>query len=311
MTITQLEYIIAVDTFRHFKTAADKCFVTQPTLSMQIQKLEEELGITVFDRSKKPVIPTVTGALIILQARKVINSISGIREIVDNEKNMITGELRIGVIPTIAPYLMPLFITDFIEKYPLLNISIEEQLTEQIIRNLKQGLLDVGLVVTPTQEQGMVEIPIFYEPFVVFTGKKHRLQKKAKIDQNDIDPREIWLLNEGHCFRSQMINLCGGDIKNGQNLHYQSGSFETLIKIVEKQSGYTLLPELAVLDMSEDRKKRVRLFSEPVPVREVSLITHRSNSKKRVIDCLKKEILMQIPENFKSKKGGQVVAWRS
>ena len=268
MTLSQLDYIVAVDTYRHFATAADACHVTQPTLSMQIQKLEDELGILVFDRSKQPVVPTETGQAILAQARDVLRAARRIPEIVSESKNDFQGELRIGIIPTLAPYLLPYFIGEFIGKYPAVSVQIQELVTEQIVERLRNGLIDVGLVVTPLTENGITEMPLFQEPFIVYAADAHPLLDKPTVTPDDLDTDGLWLLTDGHCFRNQVINLCGADRlstsptslqpsgSSATRLRYETGSLETLIKLIDKQDGFTLLPYLATVDMSDRRRAR-------------------------------------------------------
>lgn len=311
MTLSQLDYIVAVDTYRHFATAADACHVTQPTLSMQIQKLEDELGVLVFDRSKQPVVPTEAGKAILAQSREVLRAAQRIPEIVSESKEDFRGDLRIGVIPTLAPYLLPYFITEFVEKYPAVSVQIQELVTEQIIDQLKNGLIDVGLVVTPLSENGITEMPLFQEPFVVYTASSHPMAKKETVSAGALETDGLWLLTEGHCFRSQVINLCGMDrLPTGHSgLRYETGSLETLIKLIDRQEGFTLLPYLATLDLDPVRKERLRSFDAPQPVREVSLVTHRSFLKRRLINALRDEILSHVPQELlKKQPSGRVVA---
>lgn len=314
MTLVQLEYLVAVDTHRHFATAAEHCFVTQPTLSMQLQKLEEELGVQVFDRSRVPVRPTEVGKELIAQARIVLAESKKIQEIVQNQKQELTGELRIGVIPTLAPYLMPLFITNFLKKYPDVRVIVQELLTDQIVEKLNHELLDVGLLVTPLDDKRIREEPLFYEAFMVYVNPDHPLYKQQEIDPLKLDMDDLWVLNEGHCFRSQVLNICntGGKSKGGGSGHfdYKSGSLETLKRIVEMQHGLTLLPELSVLEMAEEKKKLVRPFQEPQPVREVSMVVHRSFLKKKLVGALQQEIMDSLPAEIKSRKKEQVVGVR-
>lgn len=312
MTLVQLEYLLAVDTYRHFATAAEHCFVTQPTLSMQLQKLEEELGVQLFDRSRVPVRPTEVGKEIIAQARIVIAESRKIQELVQNQKQELSGELRIGVIPTLAPYLMPLFITSFLEKYPQVRVVVQELLTNEIVEKLNHEQLDVGLLVTPLENKSIKELPLFYEAFMVYVNPKHALAKQTEIDPAELLPDDLWVLNEGHCFRSQVLNICnrGGKAggSEGANFDYRSGSLETLKRIVETQHGLTLLPELSVLEMPEDKKKLVRPFSEPQPVREVSLVVHKSFLKKKLIEALQREIIAALPESIRNRKKQQPVS---
>jgi LysR family hydrogen peroxide-inducible transcriptional activator len=308
MTLTQLEYLLAVDTYRHFATAAEKCFVTQPTLSMQLQKLEDELGVQLFDRSRVPVRPTELGKEVIEQARVTVSEFKKIQEIVQAQRTGITGELRIGVIPTLAPYLIPLFITDFIQKYPKVHVVVQELVTDSIIEKLRLEMLDVGLLVTPLQEKTIVEIPLFYEAFVGYLHPKHPLFSEQEITPGAIDTEDLWLMNEGHCFRSQVLQICNRT-KPPKNVHldYESGSLETLKRIVETQSGMTLLPELSVMDLPEDKKLLVRPFSDPAPLREVSLVVHKSFLKKRLIEALRETILTHIPADLKTRNPVRVV----
>ncbi|MCG8321074.1 MAG: hydrogen peroxide-inducible genes activator [Cytophagales bacterium] len=312
MTLIQLEYIVAVDTYRHFAKAAEKCFITQPTLSMQIQKLEDSLGVIIFDRSKHPVIPTEIGQTIIKQARVVLNESKKIQEIIDDEKHELVGEIRLGVIPTLSPYLLPLFINTFVEKYPKVNVLVEEFLTSQIIKRLKNDLLDIGLVVTPLKEQGILEKPLFYEEFYAYVSSLHPLSEQEVLTTHDIDVNDLWLLNEGHCFREQALNLCGAYQEKPKNEHfrYESGSLEALRKIVDQRRGLTLLPELAVYDLSVNNKKKLRPFVAPAPVREVSLIMHRSFLKRKIVEALFKEIIDSLPPEMAGRKQKNVINWR-
>lgn len=297
MNLQQLEYIIAVDTFRHFATAAEKSFVTQPTLSMMIQKLEDELNVKIFDRSKQPVVPTIIGQKIINQARIVLHEAKKIKEIASNDEHAVSGEFKLAIIPTLAPYLLPLFIRKFIKKYPLVKLTVTEMVTEQIIDNLKKGSIDAGLLVTPLNESTIYELPLFYEPFWAYISEKEKLFDKKYVLPADINPDNLWLLEEGHCFRSQILNLCELKKKSEtSHFEYAAGSIETLVKLVNQESGITIIPELATLDMSAKQKKHLRAFKSPVPVREVSLVMHRYFHKENIIKALSKEIKLSVPE---------------
>lgn len=310
MTITQLEYIIAVDTYRSFAEAARHCHVTQPTLSAQIKKLEKELGTMVFDRSHKPVRPTELGQAIIEQAKVTVQAADRIQEMVTAEKEEISGNLRIGIIPTLSPYLLPLFITELVKRYPELEVSVEELMSEQIIDRLKEDRLDVGLLVTPLQDKDLLETPLFYELFVVYMASDHALNQEHRIDYSELDTRELWLLREGHCFRNQVLNICGQEQKNGLiNLHFEGGSLETLRRIVDQHFGYTLLPELATLDMSGEQYQRIKHFKDPQPVREVSMVRRKNFVKTRLMERLREIILERIPDILKNPNRGRRVDW--
>lgn len=309
MTITQLEYIISLDTHRHFATAADKCFITQPTLSMQIQKLEDELGTKLFDRSKQPVIPTETGEEVIQQARIILHEVKMMHQLIQDKQGVFQGELRIGIIPTLAPYLLPLFLQPFLHKYPDIKIKVKEMTTDIIIDNLKTGKIDAGLLVTPLQENAIKEYPLFYEELVAYVSKLNAAFKKTYVLADDIDLKELWLLEEGHCFRSQIINLCELKkmSKHQSHFEYEAGSVETLRKMVEMNNGVTILPEMATLDFSVKQMNMVRHFKAPVPVREVSLVTHRDYVKKKLVDVLKEEIIAALPPKMMLNKNKNLV----
>ena len=307
MTLTQLEYLVAVDTYRSFAKAAKHCFVTQPTLSMQIKKVEEELSVLLFDRSKKPVVTTEMGIQVTNQARIILQEAGRIPEIIQNQKDEIKGELHIGIIPTLSPYLLPLFITKFIEKYPEVTLVVEEILSSEIIDKLKNDRLDVGVLVTPLNDRSIIELPIFYEKFFIYMSSKHPLFNQKQINLKELDVSDMWLLQEGHCFRSQTLNICGEKKNENTRLRFESGSLETLKRIVEKQFGFTFLPELATIDMEPSSTKYVKPFQKPEPMREVSLITHRSFIKKRLISLLLQEIKTHIPSYLLDKDRGQII----
>ncbi|RZL51004.1 MAG: hydrogen peroxide-inducible genes activator [Pedobacter sp.] len=308
MTLVQLEYIVAVDTYRSFVSAADKCFVTQPTLSMQVQKLEEFLNVKIFDRSKQPIIPTEIGSQIIAQGRIVLQENKKIKEIISSQQQDVLGELKIGIIPTIAPYLLPEVIAAMLEKYPDLKLLIWEYTTEDIIHHLKTGVIDCGILATPLVDANISETPLYYENFVSYISKNSKLFKKKAIDADDLEDENIWLLNEGHCMRTQVLNICRSTKNNRlQSLTYNTGSVETLIRMVDVNNGATLLPELALADLSVKQLNKVRYFKSPEPVREISLVTHKNFIKKRMLNALREEILAVIPKAMKQRKKKDVI----
>jgi LysR family transcriptional regulator, hydrogen peroxide-inducible genes activator len=301
MTIVQLEYIVALDTYRHFVTAAENCCVTQPTLSMQVQKLEEELGVKLFDRSKQPVVPTEIGEVVIRQARIILREVFKTKEIIDEHKGTVVGEMRVGIIPTLAPYLLPLFLDNFIKKYPQVKLKISELTTDQLLFNLNKELIDVGIAVTPLQDDRIFEQPLFYEEFVAYVSESEAAYQKDFILSEDIDLNRLWLLEEGHCIRGQILNICElrKQSAHTRNFEYESGSVETLKRMVEHYGGVTILPELSLRDLSATQSLQVRQFHEPRPVREVSLVTLRNHLKRGPIEAMKEEILGVIPQKMK------------
>lgn len=311
ITITQLEYIVAVDTYRHFATAADKCFITQPTLSMQIKKLEEFLDITIFDRSKQPIIPTDVGISIIEQARIILGDTKKIDDIIKDHKNSIEGSLKIGIIPTLAPFLLPMFIGDYIRKYPAIKVEVQEMVSEDILKSLKKDKIDVGIFVTPSKEEKIMERPLFYEEMMIYAHKDHELLKQSIIEVKDIATPEIWMLGDGHCFRNQVINLCEMHDLQHQELpfEFESNSLETLMKIVDKEGGFTLIPELATQYLPNEKLNQVKRFTNLHPLREVSLVYSRHYSKNKLLDLLAKSIQNVIPKDLLNSAKGTIVEW--
>ncbi len=291
MTITQLKYLLAVAEYRNFTIAAANSFVTQPTLSMQIHKLEDELGVIIFNRKKKPIELTLIGEQIIEQAKLIVSESNRISDIVDQQKGYIGGEFKLGIIPTIMPTLLPLFLKSFIKKYPKVHLLIEELTTEEIIKKISDGHLDAGIAATPLENPTILEKVLYYEPFVGFVSKKHRLFNNDTISEDDLEIDDILLLKDGHCFKDNIINLCNSEISdNKNNFHLESGSLDTLIKLSKDELGMTLLPYLQTLDLPEEDKILLKQFSGTVPAREVSLIYHKSQLKMQLIEVLKNSI---------------------
>ena len=291
MTITQLQYVLAVAEHKNFTLAAEKCFVTQPTLSMQIQKVEEELKIQIFDRTKKPIQLTDIGQKIVNQAKNIVNEADRMKDIVEQQKGFIGGEFRLGIIPTIMPTLLPMFLNTFIKKFPKVKLIIEELNTDEIIVKLKNGNLDAAIAATPLSEEKLKEIVLYYEPFVAYIPEKHRISDKKEIEVSDLNLDEILLLQDGHCFRDGILNLCKNqDIVSLNNFQIQSGSFETLIKLADEGLGLTLLPYLHTLDLKDNDRLKLKHFKDPKPAREISLIFPKTELKIQIIDALKQTI---------------------
>ncbi len=309
MNLQQLEYIIAVDRFRHFVTAAQHCHVTQATLSMMIKKLEEELQIRIFDRSKQPVVPTEIGQKIIAQAKVVLRETEGILDIVQNEPTSVQGELRIGIIPTLAPYLLPLFLDRFLRKYPDIKLQISELTTDVIIERIKHNQLDAGLLAIPVNQADLVEIPLFHEEFVVYSSQKSLHPKKKYLLPSDLRVDKLWLLEEGHCLRNQVVNLCELKVHE-RNLHQfdlTASSIETLKKIVDLNEGITVLPKLCLKDLNKKQLNHVRYFKAPVPVRKIGMVSFRYFVKEKMLEALKEEILSCLPDEMKQMENKVVI----
>lgn len=274
---------------------------------MQIQKLEEELEVKLFDRTKQPVIPTEIGTSIIAQARITLREAERIRQMISDQKDTLTGELKIGIIPTLAPYLLPPLYKHMSEKYPQLKLVIKETITEEVINELKNNRLDCGLIVIPLKDPSIKEDVLFYEELFVYVSKKNSLFDKKYVLASDIDPNQLWLLEEGHCFRSQVLNLCELRKNNDFHFKYETGNLETLKRMVDKSDGITILPELAVIEFSKSQYKLVKRLKDPSPAREVSLVTHRDHIKTKLIKTLKEVILRIVPVQMQRLRDKKIV----
>jgi len=291
MTLTQLKYVLAVAEHQNFTVAAAHSFVTQPTLSMQIQKLEDALEVTIFDRSKKPIALTTIGEKIVAQAKTILNESQRITDIVAEEKGVVAGVFKLGIIPTIMPTLLPLFLQHFTKKFPKVSLRIEELTTEEIVKKLHDGHLDAAIAATPLENNSIKEIPLYYEPFVAFVPEEHRLHAHKNIEVDDLEIDDILLLEDGHCFKDSVLNLCRSySTKSNTSFQLESGSFNTLLKLSKEGLGMTLLPYLHTLDLSEKDRVFLREFTTPLPAREVSLLHHTSQLKMQLILALKTTI---------------------
>jgi len=310
MTLIQLEYLIAIDTHRNYASAAKHLFVTQPTLSMQVKKIEDDLGVMIFDRSRKPVLTTDIEREIIHQARIAVTEVYKIKELVTDQIGAFHGELRLGIIPTLSPYILPLLLPSFMKKYPDIELQVDELQSEQLINKIKYDLVDVGLLVTPIHEASLTETPLFYERFMLYLSAGHKNLSKAKIDYKDIDINEVWLLKEGNCFRNQVINICNqADHSHKPRLKFESGSLETIKRIIDVRDGSTVMPQLATLNFTLEEQKRLRDFPMPQPVREISLVTKRSKLKSRLIKLLQSEILAHLPKEVMDNNPENIISW--
>jgi LysR family hydrogen peroxide-inducible transcriptional activator len=302
ITLTQLEYIVAVQKHGNFGQAAKACFVTQPTLSMQIQKLEDDLGVQIFDRSSQPIRPTPIGQKILEQSAVVLTQTERIQSIIHEAKDSLEGELRLGVIPTLAPYLLPLFIDRFCKAYPALHVQVQESKTDDILALLKGNQLDIGLLATPLDEPLIVEHPIFIEPFYIYAQKGSALGELEEVSDDDLKHERVLLLAEGHCLRAQMTRVCNyresKSKKAKQPFEFESGSIETLCHLVEKGHGYTVIPHLA-RTWNATRAGKVVPFSEPKPGREVSLVVHQSFARDGLLKALLESIAASLPPELR------------
>ena len=289
MTLTQLQYTLAVAKYGNFTLAADKSNVTQPTLSMQVQKLEEELGAIIFNRNTKPIALTAVGEKIIKQAKNIIEESQKMRYLIDQEKGVVEGEFRLGIIPTVMPTLLPLFLNTFLKKFSKVRLKIEELNTKNFTEQILDGRIDAGIGATPLNNFKLIENPLYYEPFVGYVPENHPLYKNKKLQINDLESSKILILEDGHCFRNQMINLCGINLID-YKFSIKSGSFETMINLADEGLGMTLLPYMHTQSLSSKKQKNLRYFEDPAPAREISLIYSKSKLKLPIIYALNKVI---------------------
>jgi len=307
----QLEYIVALATYGNFKLASEQCYVTQPTLSMQIKKMEQVLGVILFDRSKQPVVPTPIGLQVVDQARRILNERDRLSEIVDTHQNEIQGELQLGVIHSIAPYLLPLFIVELNQKYPRLFIHVHEMITEDLIHALRMETIDVAILVTPMDYKQIVTSPLYYEAIAVYVSPDHPFYHYDAIPQDALDSDEMWMLREGHCFRDQTLNLCRnqGQLSRNRKFSFETGSIETLIKMVDLQGGFTLIPEMVISNISPEKRDRIKWIEGTPKLREVSIATFRSYAKQRLVKVLVDSIQEAVPPGMRSREEGLIVEW--
>ncbi len=306
MTIQQLEYIVALDESRHFVTAAEKCFVTQPTLTMQVKKLELEAGVIIFDRRKQPLKPTKVGAEFISKARQVLREVKQLKEVIIDNKEKVEGTFRVGIIPTLAPYLIPLFLPRFLEHHKETKLVIKELKTEEIISDLNNDYLDIGILSGPLDEFQLKEKPLFHEPFVLYDNKENKSQ--STIKKEEIDSQKLLLMAEGHCLRNQILNICGEAAIDNKNARLEVGSIETLKGMVKNNLGYSLIPELSI---KEEDRNYIKRFELPHPARLVSMVYHYGFVRHKVLDNLKDSILKTLPKELLSEESDTtIINWK-
>lgn len=303
MTLTQLEYVVAIATYKSFVAAAEKTFVTQPTLSMQINKLEEELNVKIFDRYKHPIMPTEIGARIVDQAKIILAEARKIDEIVSKSLGKVSGTFKLAVIPTVSPSIIPNLLEKYSKVYPDVSLTIVEAKTSEIIAMLKKDEIDCGLLATPLDDNRLRETPLFYEPLVAYFNKEEKVLEKKTITPEDIDLSRIWMMNEGNCLRNQVIDLCNHQVEKLQEdrpFRYESGNVDTLRRMVDQNGGLSVFPELSTLEFEEDAFDQIRYFSEPEPVREISLVTNEHFVKLGIFQSLMDTILEMVPKKMRA-----------
>lgn len=294
MNIQQFQYVLAVAEYKHFEQAAEKCCITQSTLSTMISKFEDEIGFKIFDRKKKPVQLTNEGLVVIGQIKHVLIQIDQLHELTKEIKGEIAGSLSLSVIPTIAPFLLPLFLQDFALKFPNLRITVREETTAEIERKLKSRELDIGIVSIPLNNKEFEEHRLYDEPFLYFDAMQ---TSRKTIDANKIQFENLCLLEDSHCMRTQVLQFCDFVAEQRStilNFEYKAGSIDSLLRFVKANNASTLLPLLAARDFSEHDQMHLRRFEKPIPYRSVGLVVHRHFVKKTLLDALQNEIITKI-----------------
>lgn len=309
MTLQQFEYIIALEKFRHFTKAAEYCNVTQPTLSAMIQKLEDELEVKIFDRSQQPIAPTPAGLLVIKQAKEALVQAEQIKNIVQEQKQDVAGKFTLGILPTIAPYLLPRFISVLMKKYPKLELRIAEMKTHEIKRALLNGEIDAGVLADIEDLEEYNISHLFYEQYMAYVSKSCPLYEKQLVKSSDLQNHQLWLLDEGHCFRDQMVKYC--QIKSAQDsqMTYSLGSIETFMRMVESGCGVTFIPWMAVQQLSESQKELVRPFAIPVPTRHLVVATNKNFIRNTILTAIIEEIQASVPKAMHSLATSQVAVF--
>ncbi|QOG01351.1 hydrogen peroxide-inducible genes activator [Flavobacterium sp. MDT1-60] len=309
MTIQQLKYIVALDEERHFARAAEVCMVTQPGLTIQLKNLEEEIGIKIFDRNKVPLTPTILGTEIINRAKKILREADDIRDFVVNEKNLLEGEIKVGIISTLSPYLIPLFIKAMKEATPKVHFIIRESNTGQLMKDVETGTIDVAIMATPTGNANLIEHPIFKEPFVAYLNESHPMSNEAFYELQPGDQTELLLLHHEFCYNAQLLDICG--LKNSDKIKeqftYDISSIETLKNLVRAQLGFAIIPQLSTLN--EGTTGLFKPFKEPIPVREISLVVSDSFSKKLILEKMNEAIWNCLPDSLKKDFAYRKIRW--
>ena len=307
MTLHQLEYVVGVATYGSFKYAAQKLSVSQPALSIQIQKLEEEIGIRIFDRTRNPIKPTGDGKLFIERAQEVLTSAKRLSDFSTGLSNSLSGKLNVGIIPTLAPFLVPLFTETLQNRYQNFSLDIHETITEKVVKGVRSGGLDAGLISTPIEAYGIVSFPLFYEKFYLYSTE-NQLSEKFEVDLSEINYNKLWLLEEGNCFRDQINNFCDlKKIRKNKTFVYRSNSIDALIRMVDTKGGTTILPELSTLSLSESQEENIKGITGTPKAREIAMIVTKHNDKHRFVEKLMESIRESIPKGMLSKKGIEVV----
>lgn len=296
MTLQQMEYIVALDKYRHFARAAESCGITQSTLSSLIQKLETELDVTIFDRNSHPIKPTQLGEEIINQAKILLFNASQIEEIVSTHKGESIGKVRLGIASTIAPYILPKMFKHLSKEHPDIDLYVEEARIATIIQKLERAELDLALLATPLNNNELLEIPIYTERFVAYVSPNEHIYQHEVLDTSALPIENVWVLREAYCPNHGIFPFCQSN--SGKRATYEAGSIETLVKIVDENGGYTIIPELHVPLLNNDQQRNIRHLHNPKPTREIAFVIRRDYARERLLNILVDAIKTVIPKEM-------------
>lgn len=295
MTIVQLEYLLAVANCGGFSQAAQRCCVTQPSLSMQVKNLEEELGVVLLDRSRKPVIPTDAGRVVLERAREAVQAFRAVRESVADLRGEVSGLLRVGVLPTVAPYLVHRLLPVFARDYPRAELRVREMTTADIVRALDRDMLDAAIMTGGTAPAGIREEELFNDPFYVYLSAGHPLSERNNVRIEDIDPCGLLLLSEGHCLRDQVVELCQLRCDAHRSGPFESGSLETLMRIVDSvPDTMTVIPGMVLDFIDESRRPQVKPLVKGATSRKITMAVRRTCAKKALVSALRDSVLAAV-----------------
>lgn len=300
MNLQQLEYLIAVDKHKHFGKAAQSCFITQPTLSAMIQKLEDELDVKIFDRTSHPIRTTDSGMEIIRHAQNIIDSVNELRNKANLLNNVLGGKLSLGIIPTVSPFVLPTDIFDFLQKNPKVELNVKEMTTENIIKALKTGELDAGIIATPYDAAKEFSQDFLFNEELMLYASSDQMRKDTYILPEEIDAEKVWLLEEGNCLRTQFENICHlkENTLKPKNLDFLASNIHTLVQMVDRVGGISILPEMAALALSPVQQQKVFRFRKPFPYREISIIYYKPTFRQKIIDGLVEAIQKSVAQKL-------------
>ncbi|PKQ69509.1 hydrogen peroxide-inducible genes activator [Labilibaculum manganireducens] len=308
MTLKQLKYALALGRLGSYIGVAKSMGVSQPAVSLQIQALEDELGIILFDRSTKNVEPTLNGIAFLEKAQSLVTESKQLEDFAIQLSEEIQGEVCLGIIPTLSPFLVPLFIDELNKKYPRIKIKIQEAITENILQGIKTGIFHAGIISTPIELKSNLDlVPLFYEQFYLYVSDKHELYSQDKIDISKLDFSDVWLLKEGNCFMDQVTNICSARPNQNGNFIYESNNIDALRRIVEYKGGITFLPELSTLMIPSEQEEMIKEIKGKKKVREISMVSLKTEVRLNLLNAISQVIKESVPSQMLREEDKEIV----